>query len=73
MPSVSMMNPFRCRMWEFHDRLEPYINEHTCRAEIDSFTAHGQFVAVLGRPLLGDPDHEVELITGAAIFTRSHS
>jgi ParB family chromosome partitioning protein len=65
MPSVSMMNPFRCRMWEFHDRLALHISERTCRAEIRSFTAHGQFVAVLGRPLRGDPDHEVELITGA--------
>jgi hypothetical protein len=24
-----MMNPFRCRMWEFHDRLEAHINEKT--------------------------------------------
>jgi len=60
-------------MWEFHDRLEPHISEQTCRAEIDSFTAHGQIVAVLGRPLRGDPDYEVELITGARrLFVAKH-
>jgi len=73
MPSITPINPFRCRMWEFHDRLEAHISEHTCRAEIASFTAHGQFVAVLGRPLRGDPNHDVELITGARrLFVARH-
>ena len=50
MPSVTPINPFRCRMWEFHDRLEAHISEKSCRDEIASFATHGQFVAVLGRP-----------------------
>jgi hypothetical protein len=65
MPSIIAMNPFRCRMWEFHDRLETHINERTCRAEIASFSKHGQIVAVLGRSLHGDKSYDVELITGA--------
>lgn len=73
MPSITPMNPFRCRMWEFHDRLESHINEQTCRAEIVSFNAHGQHVPVLGRPLRGDPNHDVELITGARrLFVARH-
>lgn len=73
MPSITMMNPFRCRMWEFHDRLEAHISEATCRAEIASFTAHGQFVAVLGRSLKGNASHDVELITGARrLFVARH-
>lgn len=73
MPSITQMNPFRCRMWEFHDRLEGHISEKSCRAEIASFTAHGQVVAALGRPLRGDPDHDVELITGARrLFVARH-
>jgi ParB family transcriptional regulator, chromosome partitioning protein len=73
MPSITMMNPFRCRMWEFHDRLEAHISEATCRSEIASFSTHGQFVAALGRSLKGDASHDVELITGARrLFVARH-
>jgi len=73
MSTTTEINPFRCRMWEFHDRLEPHINERTCRAEIASFSKHGQLVPVLGRPLRGDPGYDVELITGARrLFIARH-
>jgi ParB family chromosome partitioning protein len=65
MPSFVEMNPFRCRMWGLHDRLEAHISEQTCRDEIESFSRHGQFVPVLGRPLHGDPSYDAELICGA--------
>lgn len=58
-------NPFRCRMWELHDRLEDNITAESCRAEIQSFEKHGQIVPALGRRLYGTPDHDVELIYGA--------
>jgi ParB family transcriptional regulator, chromosome partitioning protein len=71
--TVVTMNPFRCRMWEHHDRLESGINEKTCKAEIESFLKHGQLVQVLGRPLRGDPNHDVELIFGARrLFVAQH-
>jgi ParB family transcriptional regulator, chromosome partitioning protein len=67
------MSPFRCRMWALHDRFEATISEESCREEIDSFTKHGQLVPVLGRPLRGDPDHDVELIYGARrLFVARH-
>jgi ParB family chromosome partitioning protein len=73
MPTMKLMNPFRCRMWKLHDRLDAHINEATCRAEIASFEGHGQLVAVLGRTLQGDGDHDVELITGARrLFVARH-
>jgi hypothetical protein len=73
MPTTMMMNPFRCRMWDLHDRLEAYISEASCRGEIASFSTHGQIVAVLARPLHGDPDYDVELITGARrLFVARH-
>jgi len=73
MHAVVSVNPFRCRMWSLHDRLESVITEESCRAEIDSFSKHGQFVPVLGRPLRGDPLHEVELIYGARrLFVACH-
>lgn len=73
MVQVVALDPFRCRMWDLHDRLEHYVNESTCRAEIDSFLKHGQLVPVLGRPLKYDPDHDVELIYGARrLFVARH-
>jgi len=65
MQAVISVNPFRCRMWSLHDRIENYITEETCRAEMESFSRHGQVIPVLGRPLRGDPSHDVELIYGA--------
>ncbi len=73
MTSAIHVNPFRCRMWSMHDRLDDYITEQTCRAEIDSVRRHGQLVPVLGRPLHGNPEHEVELIYGSRrLFVARH-
>ena len=73
MPQIIAANPFRCRMWDFHDRLDHLIIEESCRAEIDSFIKHGQLVAALGRPLHGDPDYDIELIFGARrLFVARH-
>lgn len=74
MPQVIVsVNPFRCRMWSLHDRLEEQITEESCRAEIESILRHGQLVPALGRRLKGEPMHEVELIYGARrLFVARH-
>jgi ParB/RepB/Spo0J family partition protein len=73
MRSIAAINPFRCRMWGHHDRLDSYITEQSCKAEIASFEAHGQVVPALGRPLRGDSEHDVELIYGARrLFVARH-
>lgn len=73
MKSVVAMNPFRCRVWQLHDRLEDYITEVTCRNEIASFLKHGQLIPVLGRRLSGTHDCDVELIYGARrLFVARH-
>jgi ParB family transcriptional regulator, chromosome partitioning protein len=74
MPQVIVsVNPFRCRMWSLHDRLEEQITEESCRAEIESILRHGQLVPALGRKLKGEPMHEVELIYGARrLFVARH-
>ncbi len=72
MPVVSV-NPFRCRLWVLHDRLEEHVTEETCKAEIESFLSRGQLVPALGRALRGDPDYDVELIYGARrLFVARH-
>jgi ParB family chromosome partitioning protein len=63
--SIEAINPFHCRMWDLHDRMEETINEQTCEEEIKSFAQYGQIVPALGRPLRDDPNHRVELIYGA--------
>jgi ParB family transcriptional regulator, chromosome partitioning protein len=70
---IIMVNPFRCRLWDLHDRFETSVSEESCRAEIESFSRHGQIVPALGRPVRGDPDYDVELICGARrLFVARH-
>lgn len=73
MSEVIQVSPFRCRMWDGHARLEEYINEETCQAEISSFLSHGQQTPVLGRPLNGRDGYDYELIYGARrLFVARH-
>jgi ParB family chromosome partitioning protein len=73
MSTIVSMNPFRCRMWHLHERLEEHITEESCKSELASFEAHGQLLPVVGRVLRGDPDHDVELICGARrLFIARH-
>ena len=73
MESIISVSPFRCRMWELHDRLESHVTEHSCRAEIESFEKHGQLVPALGRPVRDDSSYDVELIYGARrLFVAQH-
>jgi ParB family chromosome partitioning protein len=73
MRTVISVDPFRCRMWELHDRMEASISEQTCRAEIESFRKHGQLVPTLGRSLVGDANHTWELVYGARrLFVAQH-
>ena len=49
MPIVKA-SPFRCRMWDMHDRLENHVSEETCSLEIRSIATHGQLIPALARP-----------------------
>lgn len=71
--NVITVNPFRCRMWALHDRLEDYVNEQSCSDEITSFLKHGQLVPALGRRVHGDSQYDIELIYGARrLFVARH-
>jgi len=73
MQPIVFVNPFRCRMWDLHDRLEDGITAETCKQEIASFSKHGQLVPAMGRVLRGVPDYDVELIYGARrLFVARH-
>jgi ParB family transcriptional regulator, chromosome partitioning protein len=73
MKQIVFVNPFRCRMWDLHDRDGDDVDEETCKAEIQSMSQHGQLVPVLGRALSGESQHDVELIYGARrLFVARH-
>ena len=73
MSSIVSADPFRCRMWSLHDRLQKHVSEDNCREEIHSFKEYGQLVPVLGRTLQGDPGADIELIYGARrLFVARH-
>lgn len=61
---VVAADPFSCRVWGHHDRLEEHITEQTCKLEIESFIRHGQLVPALGRRIFED-NYKYELIYGA--------
>jgi ParB family chromosome partitioning protein len=65
MDLVVSADPFRCRVWDLHDRLEEHISEENCAEEIESFKVHGQRVRVVGRAVHNDPDYDFEIISGA--------
>lgn len=71
--SIVSVNPFRCRMWEMHDRLQDHLSEESCRTEIASFEKHGQLVPALGRRIARDPHFDIELICGSRrLFVARH-
>jgi ParB family transcriptional regulator, chromosome partitioning protein len=71
--NTTLVNPFRCRMWSLHDRLDEYLTEQSCKSEIESISRHGQLVPVLARSLHNDPNHDMELIFGARrLFVARH-
>jgi len=73
MQRVVTVNPFRCRVWSEHERMAEQITESTCSEEIRSFQRHGQQIPALGRPLHGDPEHDIEVICGSRrLFVAKH-
>jgi ParB family chromosome partitioning protein len=60
-------------MWPLHNRLDDYVTEKSCKAEIQSVEEHGQLIPALGRRVYGDPDYDIELICGARrLFIARH-
>lgn len=70
---IVAVNPFRCRMWPLHPRIDENITEKSCQAQIESIEKHGQLVPALGRRLGAGADHDLELIYGARrLFVARH-
>jgi len=63
--TVAHVDPWRCRMWEMHDRAAELLTADACRDVIRSFKEHGQALPALGRQAKNIPGIDVELIYGA--------
>jgi ParB family chromosome partitioning protein len=71
--SIITADPFRCRVWALNDRLQDFLTEASCQAEIESVARDGQLVPVVGRALPGNPDFDIEVVCGARrLFIARH-
>lgn len=59
------VDPRRCRMWRYHNRLQDYITRENTSELIESIRINGQRQAALARELKDDPDYDYELVYGA--------
>jgi ParB/RepB/Spo0J family partition protein len=65
MTEIIQISAFRCRLWDKHGRMEEYITEASYKDELRSMREHGQLVPAVGRRLMSNDTHEVEIICGA--------
>lgn len=73
MLKIVKVNPFRCRLWESHSRMDEYLTEESCKQEIQSIGGSGQLVPAIGRQLKGDSTFDMEIICGARrLFVARH-
>ena len=71
--SVESVNPWRCRMWEMHDRLGAEINSDSCQPLLKSLQQNGQKQPVLARRIPEDGEYQYELVYGARrLFAARH-
>ena len=60
------VDPARCRMWAGHNRDYALLTEERCADLIESIKAQGrQEMPAIVRRLIGDPNHDFEVICGA--------
>jgi ParB/RepB/Spo0J family partition protein len=63
--TIVSVNPFRCRLWAGHERMEEGITERSCEAELNSIATQGQLTPVIARPATDGLDHDFEIVCGA--------
>jgi ParB family chromosome partitioning protein len=70
---IEQVEPARCTLWLFHERLGDELNDRSCKELIASMQHHGQRHPVLGRRLAWTPGAKIELIYGGRrLFAAMH-
>jgi hypothetical protein len=70
---IQSVDPYRCRLWPLHPRAQGRVNKESCKDLIRSIAAHGQFTPALGRPVIDDPEMDVEILCGSRrLFAARH-
>jgi ParB/RepB/Spo0J family partition protein len=73
MAVTQFVSPFKCRMWDMHDRLGEEVTPASCASLIESIQKHGQKQPALARRRADGNGHEYELIYGARrLFAARH-
>jgi len=62
--NILSVDPRRCRPWKFHNRTGAWYTRERCQDLIDSIVKDGQLEPALARKVVGDPEHDFELIFG---------
>ena len=66
------VDPSRCRLWAYHNRLYKLLDEKSCANLIESIRTHGQREPAKVRRIKGDGKHEFEVIAGARRLWVAH-
>ena len=73
MANTLLVSPFKCRMWDMHDRLGEEVTAASCGSLIESIEKHGQKQPALARRVAHERDYDYELIYGARrLFVARH-
>lgn len=62
---TEQVEPARCSLWQFHERLGDEVSVGSCRELITSIQRHGQRHPALGRRVAGAAGVTIELVYGA--------
>lgn len=60
-----MTSPWRCRVWDLHDRMFDSLTTQNCSDIIQSIKSEGQLYPAIGRIVRGEPDVDIEIVCGA--------
>jgi len=66
------VDPARCRLWSYHNRMYKLLDDKSCASLIESIRTHGQREPAKVRRIKGDAKHEFEVIAGARRLWVAH-
>ena len=64
-PKYIMTSPWRCRVWDLHDRMFDSLTTQNCSDIIQSIKSEGQLYPAISRIVRGEPDVDIEIVCGA--------
>jgi ParB family transcriptional regulator, chromosome partitioning protein len=63
--SILSVDPKRCKLWKYHNRIQEYLTEISCADIIESMKVRGQEQPAIAREIKGNPEYDFEIIYGS--------